>query len=135
MCLTGCAKLTKLRRTNWHSFCLTILLFYKQASLDGLTGPIHFSEDGARTKIELDILNLRNNSFKKVSHTKHHKLKSFTTVLCNFLSHQRSFFFSHVMNFQPGTVPKDNTLKEKKLKVYFSMCGTLKCATSRWRVK
>ncbi|XP_067050317.1 glutamate receptor ionotropic, kainate 3-like [Acropora muricata] len=38
----------------------------RKASLDGLTGPIHFSEDGARTKIELDILNLRNDSFKKI---------------------------------------------------------------------
>ncbi|XP_074626587.1 glutamate receptor ionotropic, kainate 3-like isoform X2 [Acropora palmata] len=38
----------------------------REASLDGLTGPLHFSEDGARTRIELDILNLRNYSFKKI---------------------------------------------------------------------
>ncbi|KAK2553030.1 Glutamate receptor ionotropic [Acropora cervicornis] len=38
----------------------------REASLDGLTGPLHFSEDGARARIELDILNLRNNSFKKI---------------------------------------------------------------------
>ena len=50
-----------------------MLLLFKQASLDGLTGPLHFSEDGARTKIEMDILNLRNNSFKKLSH-KNHKI-------------------------------------------------------------
>ena len=68
MWLTGCATLTILRHNYLHSFCLTILLFCKQASLDGLTGPIHFSEDGARTRIELDVLNLRKNVFKKVSH-------------------------------------------------------------------
>ncbi|XP_015751874.1 PREDICTED: glutamate receptor ionotropic, kainate 3-like [Acropora digitifera] len=38
----------------------------REASLGGLTGPLHFSEDGARTRIELDILNLRNNSFTKI---------------------------------------------------------------------
>ena len=74
MFLTSCATLTLLRRNYLHSFCLTILLFFKQASLDGLTGPLHFSEDGARIKIELDILNLRNNSFNKVSHKEHHKI-------------------------------------------------------------
>ena len=34
--------------------------------MDGLTGPIKFDENGKRTGIELEILNLRNNSFKKV---------------------------------------------------------------------
>lgn len=120
-CLIYCATLTIVRRNYLQCFCLTILLFYKQASLDGLTGPIHFSEDGARTKIELDILNLRNDSFKKVSHTKHHKIICYCVLQQTFLSHQVSFFFNQVVNSQPGTVPKDNTLKEKKLlDVYFS---------------
>ena len=35
--------------------------------MDGLTGPIHFDEYGTRTDIKLEILNLRNNFFKKVS--------------------------------------------------------------------
>ena len=34
--------------------------------MDGLTGPIKFDENGKRKGIELEILNLRNNSFKKV---------------------------------------------------------------------
>ena len=37
--------------------------------MDGLTGPVKFSEDGKRTRVELEILNLRNNSFVKVSAT------------------------------------------------------------------
>lgn len=67
-------RLCNINFTKVHNFCLTILLFLIQASLDGLTGPLHFSEDGARTRIELDILNLRNYLFKKVSHKKHHKI-------------------------------------------------------------
>ncbi|XP_015751901.1 PREDICTED: glutamate receptor ionotropic, kainate 3-like isoform X2 [Acropora digitifera] len=43
-----------------------VITCLREASLDGLTGPLHFSEDGARTNIEMDILNLRNNSFKKI---------------------------------------------------------------------
>lgn len=35
--------------------------------MDGLTGPIHFDKYGTRRDIELEILNLRNNSFKNVS--------------------------------------------------------------------
>ena len=34
--------------------------------MDGLTGPIKFDENGKRKGIELEILNLRNNSFKEV---------------------------------------------------------------------
>ena len=34
--------------------------------MNGLTGPIKFDENGKRKGIELEILNLRNNSFKKV---------------------------------------------------------------------
>jgi len=48
--------------------------------MDGLTGPIHFDEYGTRTEIELEILNLRNNSFTKVSNpleNKHIPLQSF----------------------------------------------------------
>ncbi|XP_078382291.1 glutamate receptor 2-like [Oculina patagonica] len=38
----------------------------KKVNLDGLTGPIQFNENGKRKEIELEILNLRNNSFKKI---------------------------------------------------------------------
>ena len=41
--------------------------YYKQVHLDGLTGPVQFDEHGKRSEIELEILNLRNNSFEKVS--------------------------------------------------------------------
>ena len=34
--------------------------------MDGSTGPIKFDENGKRKGIELEILNRRNNSFKKV---------------------------------------------------------------------
>lgn len=40
---------------------------YPQVVLDGITGPIKFNDDGKRTGVELEILNLRNNFFKKVS--------------------------------------------------------------------
>ncbi|XP_020619404.1 glutamate receptor 4-like [Orbicella faveolata] len=42
-------------------------LICSQAKLNDSTGPIHFNEYGKRKGIELDILNLRNNSFQKVS--------------------------------------------------------------------
>lgn len=42
------------------------LLNNKKVNLDGLTGPVQFSENGMRRNIELDVLNLRNNSFTKV---------------------------------------------------------------------
>ena len=41
--------------------------FYKQVQLDGLTGPVRFNKNGRRITTEFDILNLRNNSFQKVS--------------------------------------------------------------------
>ena len=43
----------------------TIIL--SQAKLNGSTGTIHFNEYGKRKGVELEILNLRNNSFQKVS--------------------------------------------------------------------
>ena len=42
---------------------------YQQVNIDGITGPVKFNEDGMRAEVELDILNLRNNSFVKVSTT------------------------------------------------------------------
>lgn len=42
-------------------------LICSQAKLNDSTEPIHFNEYGKRKGIELDILNLRNNSFQKVS--------------------------------------------------------------------
>lgn len=86
-----------------------MLLFFKQASLDGLTGPLHFSEDGARTNIEMDILNLRNNSFKKVGH------KNYKIICCCVLYQtfylMNGVFFNYATHFQPGT---DSTLRRKK---------------------
>ena len=37
-----------------------------QVSLDGVTGHVQFDGDGRRRGIELEILNLRNNSFERV---------------------------------------------------------------------
>lgn len=45
---------------------LYLLIYIEQISLDGLTGPVNFNEYGQRKKTDLEILNLRNNSFKKV---------------------------------------------------------------------
>lgn len=47
-----------------------LFFFNKQVNLDGLSGPIQFNEYGKRKGIELEILNLRNNYFKKVSNHK-----------------------------------------------------------------
>lgn len=47
--------------------CPRFFFVFKQVSLDGLTGPVKFNENGKRRKIELEILNLRNNLFKSVS--------------------------------------------------------------------
>ena len=41
--------------------------FFMQVNLDGLTGPVQFNEYGNRKGINLEILNLQNNSFIKVS--------------------------------------------------------------------
>lgn len=38
----------------------------KKVNLDGITGPIQFDENGERKGVELQILNLRNNTFKKI---------------------------------------------------------------------
>ena len=35
--------------------------------MDGVTGPVQFDEHGRRRVVAMDILNLRNNSFKVVS--------------------------------------------------------------------
>ncbi|XP_020619406.1 uncharacterized protein LOC110057163 [Orbicella faveolata] len=43
-----------------------MLTCLKKISLDGLTGPVNFNEYGQRKKTDLEILNLRNNSFKKI---------------------------------------------------------------------
>ena len=48
-----------------HFYCLPFVC--EQVNLDGATGNIEFNEKGKRTGVELDILNLRNNSFVKVS--------------------------------------------------------------------
>jgi len=38
----------------------------KKVNLDGITGEVQFDENGRRNGIQLEILNLRNNSFKKI---------------------------------------------------------------------
>lgn len=38
-----------------------------QVNFDGITGSVRFSEDGERAAVELEILNLRNDSFQQVS--------------------------------------------------------------------
>ncbi|XP_078383344.1 glutamate receptor ionotropic, kainate 2-like [Oculina patagonica] len=43
-----------------------VLSCITEVSLDGLTGPVKFNENGKRRKIELEILNLRNNLFKSI---------------------------------------------------------------------
>ena len=40
---------------------------YQQVTFDGVTGPVRFSQDGKRAGAQLEILNLRNSSFRKVS--------------------------------------------------------------------
>ena len=40
---------------------------YQQVNFDGVTGPVRFSQDGKRAGAQLEILNLRNGSFRKVS--------------------------------------------------------------------
>ena len=37
-----------------------------QVNINGFTGPIKFDDNGIRKGIGMEILNLRNNSFKKV---------------------------------------------------------------------
>ena len=42
--------------------------FHQQVNIDGVTGSIRLDKDGMRTdQVELEILNLRNNSFITVS--------------------------------------------------------------------
>ncbi|PFX27300.1 Glutamate receptor 4 [Stylophora pistillata] len=43
-----------------------ILLCMKEVGINGLTGPVHFDAYGKRIGINLEILNLRSNCFKKV---------------------------------------------------------------------
>lgn len=59
LCITKAQQPLKLACTK------TVIL--SQVKLNGSTGPIHFNEYGKRKGIELEILNLRNNSFQKVS--------------------------------------------------------------------
>ncbi|XP_078382294.1 glutamate receptor ionotropic, kainate 2-like [Oculina patagonica] len=43
-----------------------MLTCIRKVYLDGITGPVRFNENGMRREIELDILNLQNNSFQKI---------------------------------------------------------------------
>ena len=38
----------------------------RQVNFDGMTGSVRFSEDGERAGVQLEILNLRNDSFEQV---------------------------------------------------------------------
>ncbi|XP_068737794.1 glutamate receptor 2-like isoform X1 [Montipora capricornis] len=46
----------------------------KKVNIDGITGPVKFDDDGKRTTVELEILNLRNNSFVKIGNWNSTKL-------------------------------------------------------------
>lgn len=46
---------------------IALTFCFMQVNLDGLTGPVQFNEYGNRKGINLEILNLQNNSFIKVS--------------------------------------------------------------------
>ena len=50
-----------------HNLCFSSFL---KVDIAGITGPVQFDENGRRIVSRLDILNLRNNSFKKVSSKK-----------------------------------------------------------------
>ena len=39
----------------------------RQVNFDGMTGSVRFSEGGERAGVQLEILNLRNDSFEQVS--------------------------------------------------------------------
>ena len=39
----------------------------RQVNFDGITGSVRFSEDGERAAVQLEIMNLRNDSFQQVS--------------------------------------------------------------------
>lgn len=39
-----------------------------QVGMEGLTGPVHFDDYGKRRGINLEIINLRGNSFTKVNY-------------------------------------------------------------------
>ena len=39
----------------------------RQVNFDGITGSVRFNEDGERAAVQLEILNLRNDSFQQVN--------------------------------------------------------------------
>ena len=47
---------------------------YQQVNLDGLTGSVHFNEHGNRKGITLEILNLQNDSFRKVNNSENRNI-------------------------------------------------------------
>ena len=47
-----------------HNLCFSSFL---KADIAGITGPVQFDENGRRIVSRLDIVNLRNDSFKRVS--------------------------------------------------------------------
>ena len=50
-----------------HNLCFSSLL---KVDISGITGPVQFDENGIRIVSRLEILNLRNDSFKRVSSMK-----------------------------------------------------------------
>ena len=50
-----------------HTLCFSSLL---KVDISGITGPVQFDENGIRIVSRLEILNLRNDSFKRVSSMK-----------------------------------------------------------------
>ena len=47
-------------------FLLCFYLIFQQVHLEGVTGNVQFDKDGKRNGFEMEVLNLRNNSFEKV---------------------------------------------------------------------
>ena len=61
------------------------LYFYlEQVHLDGITGPVQFDEYGKRKEIDLEVLNLRNNFFERVSSKEVMLLKGKLNIVCKY---------------------------------------------------
>ena len=61
VCVTATQKWKK-KENIYFACCLS------QVGINGLTGPVHFDAYGKRIGINLEILNLRSNCFKKVNY-------------------------------------------------------------------
>ena len=53
--------------THFNNWDLNCVKLFQQVNFEGITGPVRFSQDGKRAGVQLEILNLRKDSFRKVS--------------------------------------------------------------------